>query len=196
MADYSYPERESKLLEFKSIVPHFDALIKTCIAFANAAGGRIIIGVDDTTHTVIGIDDKARTRIYDDFPNSLYDSVSPTLIVQIYEQNFGEHSVLIIEVPISPRKPYFLKNAGVANGTYIRVGSSTRKATQEYIEDLTREAQRIHFDEELVSASTNASYDKIILKNNFKRIIERFLWCSNRDKTTVGRQNNRTKTSE
>lgn len=146
MTDYTYPERESKLLEYKSTVPHFDTLIKTCIAFANAAGGRIIIGVDDTTHQVIGIDDKVRTKIYDDFQNSLYDAVSPTLIAQIYEQNFGTHSVLIIEIPSSPRKPYFIKNSGIANGTYIRVGSSTRKATQEYIEDLGREAQRILFD--------------------------------------------------
>lgn len=149
-----FPERESKLVEFKSALPSFDVLIKTSVAFANAAGGRIIIGVEDASYEIIGIDDHIRTRIHEDFPNSLYDSVSPTLIAQIYEQNFGEESVLIIEIPPSPRKPYFIKKYGIANGTYIRVGSSTRKATPEYIEDLTREAQRICFDEELVSVSS------------------------------------------
>lgn len=153
MSLMAYPERESKLLEFKSIVPKFSALIQTCIAFANAAGGRIIIGVDDETREIIGVTDEDRHRIYDDFPNSLYDSASPTLIPQIYEQNFGQHSVLIVEIPVSPRKPYFLKNKGMASGTYIRVGSSTRKANSEYIEDLVRESQRIHYDEELVIAS-------------------------------------------
>jgi len=150
MSKVIFSERESKLIEFKSTVPKFDALIKTCIAFANAAGGRLIIGIDDATHAVVGIDDKDRIRVYDDFPNCLYDSTSPSLVAQIYEQNFGERSVLIIEIPASPRKPYFLKSKGIRNGTYIRVGSSTRKATQEYIEDLTREAQRIHYDEEIV----------------------------------------------
>lgn len=145
-----FPERASKLIEFKSIVPKFDTLIKTCIAFANASGGKLIIGVDDISHEVIGISDADRTRIYDDFPNSLYDSTNPSLIAQIYEQNFGEHSVLIIEIPTSSRKPYFLRSKGVNNGTYIRVGSSTRKATQEYIDDLTRESQRISYDEEIV----------------------------------------------
>lgn len=32
-----HPERESKNLEFKAILPPFNALIKTCVAFANQA---------------------------------------------------------------------------------------------------------------------------------------------------------------
>lgn len=156
-----FPGRESKFLEFKSTIPKFDTLIKTCIAFANASGGQIIIGVEDENHEIIGISDADRRRIYDDFSNSLYDSTSPSLIAQIYEQNFGELSVLIIEVPVSPRKPYFLKRKGMAGGTYIRVGSSTRKATGEYIEDLIREAQRLSYDEEAVNQNIN------ILSNNY-----------------------------
>jgi ATP-dependent DNA helicase RecG len=164
VAKFVLSERESKLIEFKSVVPKFATLIKTCIAFANAAGGRIIIGVDDDTHEVLGVNDKDRARIYDDFPNSLYDTASPSLIAQIYEQSFGDKSVLIIEVPMSPRKPYFIKKQGVSNGTYIRVGSSTRKATPEYIEDLTREAQRIHYDEELLPVSADV-LSKELLKD-------------------------------
>ena len=151
-----FPERESKLLEFKLKVPKFDVLIKTCIAFANAAGGRIIIGVDDISRKVAGASDDDRTNIFNNFPNSLYDSVSPSLIAQVYEQNFGEHSVLIIEIPVSPKKPYFFKNKGISKGTYIRVGSSTRQATDEYIEDLTREAHRINYDEEIVNVNFDA----------------------------------------
>jgi ATP-dependent DNA helicase RecG len=153
MINTIFPERESKLLEFKSKVPKFDVLIKTCIAFANAAGGRIIIGVDDISRKVVGASDDDRTNIFNNFPNSLYDSVSPSLIAQIYEQNFGKHSVLIIEIPVSPKKPYFLKNKDVSKGTYIRVGSSTRRATDEYIEDLTREAHRISYDEEIINVT-------------------------------------------
>ncbi len=154
MSTMVFPERESKFLEFKSKVPDFTVLIKTCIAFANAAGGRIIIGVEDATREIIGVSEKDRLRLHEDFPNSLYDSVSPNLVPQVYEQNFGAQTVTIIEIPMSPRKPYFLKTAGVANGTYVRVGSSTRKANQEYIEDLVREAQRITFDEEVVHQSS------------------------------------------
>ena len=107
MSKTIFPGRESKLIEFKSQLPKFEVLIKTCIAFANAAGGRIIIGVEDKTHEIIGINNSDHNKAYDDFPNSLYGAVAPTLIAQIYEQNFVNKSVLIIEIPMTPRKPYF-----------------------------------------------------------------------------------------
>ncbi len=163
-------ERESKLLEFKSTIPKFDTLIKTCIAFANASGGKIIIGVEDKTREIVGITNNDRNRIYDDFTNSLFDSVSPTIIAQIYERNFGKKSVLIIEIPMSPRKPYFLKSKGIKDGTYIRVGSSTRKASQEYIEDLTREAQRISYDEETIYTPID-NLDKELLYQFFNATV-------------------------
>jgi predicted HTH transcriptional regulator len=96
MSNIIFPERESKLLEFKSKITDFGALIKTSIAFANAAGGRIVIGVDDKTREIIGITEKERIRIHDDFPNSLYDSAAPNLVPQIYEQNFGEKTVAVV----------------------------------------------------------------------------------------------------
>jgi predicted HTH transcriptional regulator len=47
-----FPERESKVLEFKSVVPDFEKLVKTCIAFANGSGGQILIGIQDGTREV------------------------------------------------------------------------------------------------------------------------------------------------
>jgi len=66
---FIFPEKESRLLEFKSKVTDFMALIKTSIAFANGAGGRIIIGVTDKTHEIVDITEKERVRIHEDFPN-------------------------------------------------------------------------------------------------------------------------------
>src|ERR1700720_3912785 len=98
---YIYPERESKSLEFKSRIPSFHSLIKTCVAFANGAGGKIVIGVEDDSRKVIGVDDAVRNRIYDEFPNSLYDATHPSLLVEIYEKRFNDISVIIIDVPFS-----------------------------------------------------------------------------------------------
>jgi len=42
-------KEEGKTLEFKERLPRNDSIAKTVIAFANTAGGRLIIGVDDTT---------------------------------------------------------------------------------------------------------------------------------------------------
>ncbi len=157
-----YPERESKHLEFKSTVPKFQLLVKTCIAFANGSGGRIVIGIDDDTHEIIGITDKTRDKLYDGFPNSLYDAASPNLFAQIYEKNFNGKSVLIIEIPSGFKKPYFLKKEGIPNGVYLRVGSSTRRANQEYVEDLIREKHRMTYDEETIPATIDALSNDLI----------------------------------
>ncbi len=145
-----FAERESKTLEFKSILPDFSKLIKTCIALANGSGGQIIIGIEDGTRKLIGVTDKDRDRLYDEFPNSLYDNVSPTLLPQIYEKRIETESVLIIQISPSPKKPYFLKSDGFPKGVYVRVGSNTRRASQDYIEDLVREGNRLYFDEEFI----------------------------------------------
>lgn len=152
---YIYPERESKSLEFKSKLPNFNNLIKTCVAFANGIGGKIIIGVDDKSRSIIGIDEETRNRVYDEFPNSLYDASSPSLLVEIYEKNFDNLSVIIVEVPSSIKKPVFIKSEGMPQGVYLRAGSNTRKANADYVEELMRENKRVYFDEEAVQGDVS-----------------------------------------
>jgi ATP-dependent DNA helicase RecG len=143
-----YPERESKNLEFKSRLPDFRKLVKTCVAFANGSGGEIVVGVEDGTRRVIGVDDASRDRIYDDFPNSVYDSVSPVLIPQIIERNIAGTEVIAIRVYPGTKKPYHVRSEGYPRGVYVRIGTSTRNANEEILEDLVREQRRIAFDEE------------------------------------------------
>lgn len=150
-----YPDRESKSLEFKSQPPKFIGLIKTCVAFANGVGGKIIIGVDNTTREILGVDEKTRDRIYNEFPNSLFDATSPSLLAEIYEKRFNDESVMIIEIPFSFRKPVFIKKDGIPDGVYLRAGPNTRKANQDYIEELMRENKRMVFDEETINADTS-----------------------------------------
>ena len=162
MTKQFYPDRESKSLEFKSQLPNFHALVKTCVAFANGVGGKIIIGVDDNSREIIGINDKTRDRVYDEFPNSLYDATSPNLFAEIYEKRFGEKSVMIIEISHGTKKPVFIKSEGLPNGVYLRAGSNTRRASQEYIEELMRENKRINFDEEVIHADINILSKKLL----------------------------------
>lgn len=164
-----YPDRESKSLEFKSKIPPFRSLIKTCVAFANGIGGKIIIGVDDKTLKIVGIDDSIRDRIYDEFTNSLYDATSPSMLVEVYEQRFGEQSVMIIDIPYSIKKPVFIKSEGIPNGVYLRAGSNTRKANKEYVEELMRENQCRYYDEEMINADVGI-LSQTLLKKVFSRI--------------------------
>jgi len=148
-----YPERESKTLEFKSDLPALKALVKTCVAFANTAGGSIIVGVQDGTRELVGVSASDRDRLYDEFPNSLYDSTSPALFAHVYEKNIDGIAVMVIDVPPSARKPVCVKKEGVPKGVYLRVGSSNRRAEEEHLHELVREGQRHYYDEELTNAS-------------------------------------------
>jgi len=168
-----YPEHESKTLEFKSKLPKLQKLVKTCIAFANGYGGQIMIGIEDD-RCILGVDDSTRNRIYDEFPNSLYDSTSPGLLAEIYEKRIGEKSVVIIEIPPSIKKPVFLKEEGLPKGVYLRAGSNTRRATTSYIEELMRENKRLSFDEEVVQANQEC-LSKALLKQVFGRFDDRRL---------------------
>lgn len=158
-----FAEEESKNLEFKSQLPKLENLVKTCIAFANGSGGQILIGIEDKTKKIIGYSESDRQKIYHDFPNSLYDSTCPNLFADIYEKNFGKQSVIVIDIAHANKRPCFLVSEGPSNGVYIRVGSSTRKANQDYIEELFRENKRTYYDEEILF-DKNIDFDEDILK--------------------------------
>lgn len=164
-----YTERESKILEFKSTIKKFDGIIKTAIAFANGVGGKIIIGVEDGTRNIVGIDDTIRDKIYDEFVNSLYDSTSPHLIPQIYEQLIDDKEILIIEIPSLLKKPCFLKKDGIPKGVYLRIGSTTRQASEEYIEELLRENQRTTYDTQPIHADISI-LSKSLLGKYYRKI--------------------------
>lgn len=89
--------------------------------------------------------------------------------MEIYEKNFNDKSVIIIEVPYSIKKPVFIKSEGMPQGAYLRAGSNTRKANPEYIEELLRENKRIFFDEESVHVDFDV-LSKDLLKTIFKKI--------------------------
>lgn len=57
---------ESKNVEFKVKLPKDSAkYVKTIIAFANTQGGCLVIGVDDKTQEVIGVDNDVAFQIMD-----------------------------------------------------------------------------------------------------------------------------------
>lgn len=166
---YQYPERESKTLELKLQMPVFHNLVKTCVAFANGVGGKIVIGVEDKNREVIGINDETRNRIYDEFPNSLYDATSPGLLAEIYEKRFDDVNVIIIEIPSSIKKPVFIKSEGTPKGVYLRAGSNTRRANDDYIQELMRENKRSHFDEEIIQDEI-----EILAKKRIEQLYKKF----------------------
>lgn len=128
---------ESKTLEFKAELPKGEQLAKTLIAFANCAGGKLIIGVDDS-RKLIGISSdifELQDKIADIIATSCY----PSLLPEIYIENIQNIELLVIEVSRGALMPYYLKKHGKEQGTYIRLGATNRQASFEYIQELERQ---------------------------------------------------------
>ena len=48
---------ESKNIEYKVTLPDKrEKYMKTIVAFANTQGGKLIVGVDDKTHQIVGVE--------------------------------------------------------------------------------------------------------------------------------------------
>ena len=160
---------EGKILELKEKLPKNTNIAKTVIAFSNTAGGKLIIGVNDKRE-IVGMDDIALFEIQDKIASIISDQCSPNIIPEIYSVNIENKLVLVIEVVRGNLKPYFLKNQGKANGTYIRIGATNRLADLENINELERQKRHISFDEEICYETTFETLDASPLFDRFEKI--------------------------
>lgn len=72
---------ESKNIEYKVVVPDkSEKYMKTVVAFANTQGGRLVIGIDDKTHQVVGVDNDSLFQAMDALTNAISDSCEPQII--------------------------------------------------------------------------------------------------------------------
>lgn len=135
---------EGKTLEFKRDCSSLDPIVKTVIAFANTAGGQILIGIRDQSKEIVGVEDPTgdESRLC----NAFSDMICPQMIPDINIINYRGLSLLLISVP-HLSGPYYLRAIGLERGAYIRLGSSNRVADVDMLEELKRQAQNRCYDE-------------------------------------------------
>lgn len=136
---------ESKRLEFKRTLPKGHQIAKTVCAFANRAGGKLIIGIEDGGH-IIGIGDNQVQEYLEKLPNIIHDTISPMVLPEIYTYYIEGKTIIVIEVFPGNTTPYYLKTEGKQRGTYVRVGSTNKQADLELLQDLERRRLNISFD--------------------------------------------------
>ena len=139
---------ESKNIEYKSALPEqSEKYVKSIIAFANTQGGKLLIGVDDKTHKVVGVDAESLFQTMDRIANAISDSCYPQIVPDICPQTVDGKTVIVITVVPGVNRPYYLKSKGKDKGTYIRVSGTSRPACLEKIKELEMEGARISWDE-------------------------------------------------
>jgi len=158
---------EGRTLEFKASMPKNSDLAKTAVAFANDAGGEIIIGVDDR-HRAVGVPEEALPQIEEQLSNMIYDRCYPTVLPDISFLSAGGRSLVRVRVYRGSTPPYYLKSEGKVGGTYVRVGSNNRLADEELIGELERRRRNVSFDGEIAPEKSLAELDF----RSFRRLYE------------------------
>lgn len=139
-------KEEGKTLEFKENTKSLSKIIQTIVAFANTAGGTLIIGIKDKTKEVIGLSNVLEEE--ERIANAIADSVSPLLIPSLQLHTWRDRDLLLISVPHS-FGPYYIKAKGIEEGTYVRFGSTNRLAdAATTILEIQRLKEHKYFDEQ------------------------------------------------
>ena len=136
---------EGKQLEFKQDSSSPRNLLKTLVAFANSAGGKLVIGVDDARH-IVGVADPLTEE--ERICNLIADAIAPRLLPNVELMSIGDATVLIVEVFPSSARPHYLAKQGLEGGAYLRLGSSNRQAGPDWIAETQRAAAGLVFDEQ------------------------------------------------
>ena len=120
---------ESRTLEFKQELPREShKWLKTIVAFANGAGGRFVIGINDERQ-VVGLPAHADIfKLKDSIADAIAQACKPQIVFDIYQESVNDRVVLVVEVFPGNSTPYYLKKLGIENGTFIRLGATTRLA--------------------------------------------------------------------
>jgi len=137
---------EDATIEFKRELPRRSNLADELAAFANARGGVILIGVDDTGE-IVGLDRQELDNAEKTVVEICQDSIDPILLIFTEKLRIEGKNLLKIEVP---RSLFVHKTS---NGYFIRQGSSKREMPTEQLDRLfqTRsQARIIAFDEQFV----------------------------------------------
>ncbi|MDD2713995.1 MAG: ATP-binding protein [Simplicispira sp.] len=96
---------EGKTLEFKRDLSSPQNVLKTLVAFANSAGGKLVIGVDDARQ-VVGVADPLAEE--ERICNLIADAIAPRLLPNVELMSVGDATVLVVEVFPSGARPHYL----------------------------------------------------------------------------------------
>jgi len=165
---------EDSTLELKRVVlrpggkvsdPHPDGLSDELAAMGNAAGGLLILGVDDKSREVVGIPPQQLDRLEAWLTAICTDRIKPPLDVvtrhlALPDQAGQPRPVIVVEVP----KSLWVHQS--ANGYFRRVGHAKRELPPDALARLFQQrsqARLIRFEEQEVPGAALADCDPLLI---------------------------------
>ena len=154
------PRSENQYIEFKSERVTAKVIAEEIVAFANAEGGEIWLGVEDDRQ-VTGI-----TRSYEeDVMNICRTGVIPPLQPLYQEIDIEDVKIARIAISKGVDRPYYTSK----NRYFIRVGSTKRIASREELIRLFQASGLFHYDLVEVNGATVSQLDFSAISDYFSR---------------------------
>ena len=170
---------EDSVFEFKSVrieggrvlAPRRDSLADELGAFANSVGGTLILGVDDDTHEIQGIDihdlDAAESWVREICNDVLKPALDAVILkLELADPTAKRVPVLRIDVP---RSLFVHRSPG---GYFRRIGSSKRELPPDALARLFQERSQsrvIRFDESIVPRTQRDDLDYALTRRFLRR---------------------------
>lgn len=170
------PHSENQYIEFKSEQVSAKDLADEMVAFANAEGGEIWLGVEDNKN-ISGI-----SRSHEqDIMNIARDGVIPPIYPTYQEHVLERKKIARITIPKGPDRPYYTSR----NRYYIRVGSTKRIASREELMRLFQASGLFHYDLVELSSSSPRHLNFSEISDYFSRYQISFLEVSEEEKHRI-----------
>jgi predicted HTH transcriptional regulator len=158
---------EGKTLEFKENCRPLDRIVRTAVAFANTAGGAIVIGVKDKTKEVVGLADPLVEE--ERLANVFADGIRPFLVPDVQICAWRKRQLIVVTVPHAIG-PYYVCSEGAESGAYVRLGSTNRPAGPELLAEIRRLARNTFFDEQPCSETNSEDIDFRVASELFAEV--------------------------
>ncbi len=172
-----FERNEGKTLEFKENLKPLPNILRTAVAFANTAGGTLVLGVRDKTKEIIGV--KNALDEEERIASIFSDNISPTLVPEIRIVTWRDRELIMINIP-HLIGPFYIKSEGPEKGVYVRLGSTNRRAGTELIAGIQRLAVNTFFDEQPCTEVNSEAVDFRAASEYFSRISRKLTMSARR----------------
>jgi ATP-dependent DNA helicase RecG len=157
-----------RTLEYKRDLSSPEGVLRTFVAFANTAGGTLLISVENETKRIRGIQDVLGAE--EKIANIISDGIRPRLIPDIEIIPWRKLQLIAVQIYPSNTRPHHLVRLGPEDGVFIRVGSTNRRADQTQIEELRRLNRIDSFDEQPLPEASLEDFDVQAVREAFASI--------------------------
>lgn len=129
---------EGTLIEFKKTVSA--GLGREICAFANTAGGRLFIGIDDNNKVIsCKFNNKIKSQIQD-----IANNCNPRIAVSVESIQYKDKEIVVVMVPESSDKP-----VQCSEGFFLREGANSKKMTRDEIFYWAQKTRKIRYETRL-----------------------------------------------